>query len=327
MRPISRREALASISAAGLLFSQTAQAQAFPTRPLRMVVSYAAGGSSDAVARQIAHKLSDSLHQSVLVDNRPGGNSAIGVNFVASQPADGYTMLLIDPSQFIVNPHVYKKLTYDAAGFEPVAMLHRYPFMLVVHPNHPARTLSEFVASVKARPAGINYGSAGSGTPLHLGMEMVNSATGMQGVHVPYKGTAPALNDLMGGQVEAVFADVATALQFVQAGKLRALAVSSPVRHELLPGIPTFVESGYPQIQVNGWFGVAVKRGTPAAVVQKLNAAVLSAVADPGVSHWMRSIAAIPAPLPNTSQDFAQVMRQDYQMWGKVARELKIQLD
>lgn len=327
MTKFFRRQALASMAAAVLLFSQTADAQEFPTRPLRLVVAYAPGGGSDAIARQIAGNLSESLKQTVVVDNRPGGNSAVAVNYVASQPADGYTLLMTDLSQFVVNPHVFKKLSYDPAGFEPVAMLHHFPFMLLVNPKTPAKTLQEFVADVKTRPSGFNYASAGTGTPIHLGMEMIKSAIGAQAVHVPYKGMAPALNDLMGGQVEAVFADIGTGLPFVKAGKLRALAVSSPTRQAHLPDVPTFIESGYPKIQLAGWFGIMVKRGTPPAFVQTLNAALNSAVASPRVSDWIRSNAAIPAPPPNTPEDYARVMQQDYQVWGKVARELNVSLD
>lgn len=327
MTKFTRRQALVSITATALLFSGIANSQEFPTQPLRIVVAYAAGGGSDAVARQISGNLSESLQQTVLVDNRPGGNFSVAVNYVASQPANGYTLLMTDLSQFVLNPQVFKNLPYDPAGFEPVAMLHRFPFALLVNPNNPAKTFKEFVTNVKARPLGITYASAGAGTPTHMGMEMVNSATGIQGLHVPYKGMAPAINDLMGAQVEAVFADVGTALPFVKAGKLRALAVSSPTRQANLPDVPTFIESGYPQIQVEGWFGIMVKRGTPPAIVQKLNSAVVRAVADARVSDWIRSIAATPAPPPNTSQDYAQVMQKDSQMWGKMARKLNVSMD
>lgn len=328
MTGINRRQTLAAIASASLVCASGARAQDYPSKPLRIVVSYAAGGSTDAVARMVATSLSETLKQPVMVDNRPGGNSALGVNFTASQPADGYSLMVVDPSQFVVNPNVYKKLPYDATGFEPVAMLHRYTFMLVVRPDHPAKTLQEFVAYVKSRPNGINYASAGAGTPLHLGMEMMASATGIQVLHVPYKGVAPAYADLLGGQVEAMFADVGGAIQHLKAGKLRALAISSPSRHAQFPDVPTFAESGYPALQqVGGWFGIVVKRGTPAPIVQKLNAAVIAAIADPRVREWMHSVGATPAPLPNAPQEFARVMQTDYQMWGKVARDLNVSLD
>lgn len=327
MTGITRRQLLASIPASSLLFSQAAAAQEFPSRPVRLVVCFAPGGGTDSLARQIAPHLSETLKQPVVVDNRPGGNFAPALNYVASQPADGHTLLLTDPAQLVLNPALYKKLPYDPAGFEPVGMLHRFPFMLVTNPGNPAKTLKEWVTDIKARPAGINYGSAGAGTPVHLGMEMVRVATGIRALHVPYKGVGPALTDLMGGQIEAVFVDVGSGLQYVKGGKLKALAVSSPTRHTLLPDVPTFTESAYPELQMDAWFGMAVKRGTPRAIVQKLNAAVISAVADPRVSEWIRSIAAVPAPLPNTPEDFARVMQRDSQMWSKVARELNISLE
>lgn len=329
MEKISRRHVLGALAATGMLLSGTVQAQAqeFPNRPLRLVVSYAAGGGSDAVARQISGHLSASLKQTVIVDNRPGGNFGPALSYVTSQPADGHTILMTDLSQFAIYPHIFKQLPYDPAGYEPVAMLYRFPFVLVVNPNHPAKTLKEFIAASAARSNGIAYASAGTGTPIHFGMEIVRTATGMNGVHVPYKGMAPALNDLMANQVEAAFADIPTAVSFIKSGRLKALAVSSPARQPTLPDVPTFIESGYPQVKLEGWFGIMAKRGTPPAVVQKLNAAVVSAVGDPRINEWIRSVAGTPAPLPNTSQDFARVLQQDSQMWGKVARDLNVSLD
>lgn len=327
MTKFPRWRALGAIYATSLFLAGTAIAQDFPSRPLRLVVAYAPGGGSDAAARQITGNLGESLKQPVIVDNRPGGNSALAVNYVASQPADGYTLLMTDLSQFAVNPHVFKKLTYEPAGFEPVGMLFRFPFMLVVNASNPAKNLKEFVSNAKARPSGINYGSAGTGTPIHLGMEIVKSATGIQALHVPYKGMAPALNDLMGGQVEAVFTDVGTGLPFVKSGKLKALAVSSATRSVNLPDVPTFIEAGYPKVQLEGWFGIMAKRGTPPSAIKTLNAAVINAVADPRISDWMRSIAATPAGLPNTSEDYARILKADYQTWGNVARDLNVNLD
>lgn len=327
MTQITRRKALTYLSASSLLLSGAAVAEEFPSRPLRLVVCFPPGGGSDALARQIAPLLSETLKQPVVVDNRPGGNFAIALNYIASQPADGHTLLVTDPSQLVVNPAVYKKVPYDPAGFEPVGMTHRFPFMLVVNPTEPAKTLKEWVSSVKARPNGISYGSAGPGTPVHLGMEIVRGATGIKAMHVPYKGIGPALTDLMGGQVEAVFVDVGSGLQYVKGGKLKALAVSSATRSAVLSDVPTFTESGYPDLQMDAWFGIAVKRGTSPAIIQKLNAALIGAVADSRVIEWIRSTAAVPASLPNTPQDFAKVMQKDSQMWTKVARELNISLE
>jgi tripartite-type tricarboxylate transporter receptor subunit TctC len=327
MTNLTRRQALATLSAPGLLFARTAFAQDFPSQTLRIVVPYAPGGGADIAARKVAVGMGELLKQTVLVDNRPGGYSAVATGYVTSQPADGYTMLMVDPSQFAINPHIYKKLPYDPAAFEPVALVHRFPFILAVNPSTAAKTLKEFVAASRSRPAGINYGSAGSGTPLHLGMELAGSVMAIKSVHAPYKGVAPALNDLMGGQVDAVFADLPAALSYVQAGKLRALAISSRERHPLLPAVPTFAESGFPQVNVEAWLGLVVKRGTPAAVIQKLEAAVNGAVSDPRVNAWQRSIAAIPPTQPNRSQDFARLMERDSQMWGKVARDLNIGLE
>lgn len=324
---ITRRQALASVCASSLLLSKEAFAQDFPSRPVRLVVCFAPGGGSDGIARQIAVPLSEILKQPVIVDNRPGGNFTPALNYVTSQPADGHTLMLTDPAQLVLNPAVYKQVPYDPTAFEPVAMLDRYPFMLVINPGNQARSLKEWIAGVKARPAGINYGSSGAGTPVHMGMELVSRATGIKAVHIPYKGVGPALNDLMSGQVEAVFVDVGTGLQFVKSGRMKAIAVSSRTRHPLLPDVPSFTESGFPELQMDAWFGMVVKRGTPPAIIQKLNAALLGAIEDPRFSGWVRSIAAIPAAPPNTPQDFARVMQQDSQMWARLARELNINLD
>lgn len=327
MHGITRRQALTALCATSALASSAAFGQEFPSRPLRLVVCFAPGGGSDGIARQIAIPLSEILKQPVIVENRPGGNFAPALNFVTSQAADGHTLLLTDPAQLVLNPAVYKQVPYDPSAFEPVAMLDRYPFMLVTNPSNPAKSLKEWVAAVKARPEGINYGSAGAGTPVHMGMEMVRAATGIKALHVPYKGVGPALNDLMSGQVEAVFVDVGTGLQFVKAGRMKAVAVSSRTRHPLLPDVPSFAESGFPELEMDAWFGVMVKRGTPPAIVQRLNAALLASIEDPRFTAWVRSIAAIPASPPNTPQDFARVMQKDSQLWSKLARELNINLE
>lgn len=303
-----------------------AMADEFPTRQVRLVVPYSAGGSTDALARQISIKLAEVLKQPVIVDNRPGGNNAVAANFVASSPADGYTLLFNDPGLLAINPSLYRKLPYDKDAFTPVAQLTRFSFMLLVPASNPAHTLKDFVANAKSRSAAMSYGSPSAGTPPHLGMEMVKSVTGIQAEHVPYKGAAPALNDLMGGQIDAMFIDIASGLQYVKSGKLRALAVSSTTRHPVLPDVPTFAESGYSGFEVGAWNGVVAPRGTPPAVIAKLNEAFRTTVNDPAVSAWINSMTTSPEP-KGTPEDYARRIKIDAEKWGKVASALNITLD
>ncbi|MBT2305449.1 tripartite tricarboxylate transporter substrate binding protein [Variovorax paradoxus] len=328
MTGITRRQLLAGIPATGLLIANPAFAlDDFPSRPIRLVVCYVAGGSADALARQISVPLSEMLKRQVIVDNRPGGASAVAMQYVAQQPADGYTLVITDPSQLVLNPLTYKKLGYDPAAFEPVALLQTFSWMLLVNPNDPSKTLSEFAAAAKARPKGISYGSASTGSPAHLGMEKVAEVLGIKAVHIPYKGAAAALTDLMGGQIDAYLCDLPSGMQYVTSGRLRALAVTSPSRNPQLAGVPTFLESGYGRVDVDAWHGMTVKRGTPPAIVQKLNGALVAALADPRVSGWIRSQSATPAPPPNLPQDFQRVMKEDSQSWGKLISALGISLE
>ncbi|VWX61761.1 conserved exported hypothetical protein [Burkholderiales bacterium 8X] len=323
---LNRRDLLATLASASVLGSTNLWAQPAAPSQLRLVVPYPAGGSTDALARQLSVRLMEILKVPVLVDNRPGGNSAVAVNYVLSQPADGSTLFIFDPSSLIINPHIYSKLPYDHTAFEPVAQLTRSWFVLLVNAQSPVKTIGEFIATAKSRPAPYNYAASSAGTPAHIGMEMVKAATKIPATFIAYKGSAPALNDLMGGQLDAQFIDVASAIQYVQSGKLRALAVSSKSRLAILPDVPTIAESGYPDFEVVAWFGSAVRSGTPAAAVQRLNAALVAATAEPAMGDWIRAQASLPAPA-NTPQEFGQIMRADYQKWGQVSKSLNILLD
>lgn len=308
------------------LVALAASADDFPNRQIRLVVPYSAGGSTDSLARQIGTQLQDYFKQPVVVDNRPGGNNAVAANFVASSPADGYTLLFNDPGLLAINPSLYKKLPYDKNAFVPVALVTRFSFMLLVNPANPARNLQEFVAQSKARKEPLAYGSPSAGTPPHLGMEMVKAATGIEAIHAPYKGAAPALNDLMGGQIDAMFIDIASGLQYVKSGKLRALAISSTSRNPLLPDVPTFAESGYPGFEVGAWNGIVAPRGTPPAVVKKLNEAFRAVVARPDLADWIRSVTTVP-DAKGSPEDYGRQIQADSEKWGAIARKLDITLD
>ena len=324
--PLSRRKLVATLATASLLGVAGVRAQSGTGAQLRLVVPYSPGGSTDALARQLSVRLTESLKRPVIVDNRPGGNSAIAVNYVLSQPADGSTLLICDPSTLIINPHVYTKLPYDPTAFEPVAQLTGSWFVLLVNAQSPIKSLGEFIATARSRSTPLNYASSSAGTPAHLGMELVKSTVKFPANFIPYKGSAPALNDLMGGQLDAQFIDVGSAIQFVQGRKLRALAVSSKTRLPVLPDVPTFAESGFPDFEVSDWFGAMTRKGTPVEAIQRLNTALVSAVSDPGLAEWIRSQASLPAP-PNSPLEFGQVMRTDFQKWGEIAKALNITLD
>lgn len=323
---LKRRTLIAAAASAAMLGTTGLRAQGNPTGPLRIIVPYSPGGSTDALARQLGVRLSESMKRTVLVDNKPGGNSAIAVSYMLNQPADGSTLFICDPSSLVINPHVYTKLPYDHTQFDPVGQLTQSWFVLLVNAQSPIKTLNDFIAAARSRPTPLNYASSSAGTPAHLGMEMVKSTLKFPATFIPYKGAAPALNDLIGNQIDAQFIDVASAIQHVQAGRLRALAVSSRRRLPVLPDVPTFAEHGHPDFEVAAWFGAVVRKGTPPEAVQRLNAALASAVAEPAMADWIRAQASLPAP-PNTPQEFGQIMKTDFQRWGQVARALNVTLD
>ena len=274
----SRLLLLALFAASGGAF-----AQAYPQKPVRLIVPFAAGGGTDIRARMIAHKLAEGWGRNVVVDNRPGGGSVIGSELVARSTPDGYTLLLT-ANPHTSNPALVAKLPYDTLrDFAAVTMLASAPLLLVVHPSLPVRSVSGLIAHAKARPNQLSYASSGNGGPQHLAGEMFRQMAGVQWVHVPYKGTAPATTDLIGGQVHAAFSSLLTVLPHTKAGKLRPLAISSASRSEAYPEVPTIAESGVPGFEVTTWYGVLAPGATPRAVVSKIHADIVRALAAPDV--------------------------------------------
>lgn len=302
-----------------------ALADTYPSKPIRLLVPYPPGGSTDALARQLGARLTTQLKQTVLVDNRPGGSSAIAVQALAAAPADGYTMLIVDPTAFAINPSLYKKLPYDASEITPVSLLARFSFSLLVPASSPANSVKEFVAYSKTKRDQLSFGSSGAGTLTHLGMEILKSSSGATMVHVPYRGGAPAMTDLLSGQIEALMTDLAFGLEYVKSGRVKALAITSGKRSAALPNVPTFVEAGYPNFEVGGWFGIVVRKNTPPEIVTALNAALRDAVAQPDTSAWISSVTLEPAT--STPDEFARIIRQDAGKWGKVIKDLGITAD
>lgn len=292
-----------------------------------MIMPYPAGGSGDVVGRLIAQKLAVDLGQPVIVDNRPGASGLVGTEIAAQTAADGYALLLVTSTNAI-NVSLHPKLPYDfATDFDAVAFIARGLQVLVVHPSVPAKSTQEFVGYVKSKPGQLSYVSSGSGTSGHIAMEVLKRTAGFDIVHVPHKGNAPALNDLVGGQVAAMFSNVITVHSLIKAGKLRALGVSALQRSQIAPEIPTIAEAGFPGFEVIAWFGLSVRAGTPKPIVDKLNAAVVRALASPEIQARMLRGGLEPAPDIKAPQQFRQFIKSDIAKWSKMIRDAGIHAD
>lgn len=291
----------------------------WPTKPIKLVVGYAAGGATDVIARLIAVKLGDQLGQTVLVDNRTGANSNVGAEAVVRSPADGYTLYVYTIANTI-NASLYNKLGYDPVkDFEPIGMIAKIPNILVVNPKLPVKTLAEYVRYAKESKDGITFASSGSGSSIHLSGEMFKMQAKLKMLHVPYRGSAPAVTDLLGGQVESMFDNTPSALPHVQAGKLRAIAITSAQRSPLLPDVPTLAESGYPGFDVQSWFALAAPTGTPGPVIAQLNTALNKALAMPDVRQRLQDLAATPAPA--TPEEMRTFAGAEIKRWRDVVKE------
>jgi len=308
------------------LLAPVAAAQSYPNKAVRMVVPFAAGaGSNDIMARLIAQKLSDSFGQQVVVDNRPGASGIIGTDIVAKALPDGYTVLMMSLT-FTVNPSLFSKLPYDTVkDLVPVTMVASAPLMLVVHPSVPAKSVAEFIAYAKANPGKLNFGSGGPGTTPHLAGEMLKTMAGIQVTHIPYKGGAPALTDLIGGQIQFMLENIPGTLPFAKAGKLRALAVTDLKRSPLLPELPTLDEAGLKGYQIVGWNGLFVPTGTPRAIVDKLHAEVVKALALPNVKERLATMGA--DGVGDTPQHFASFIKAEIPKWAKVVKDAGLKVE
>jgi tripartite-type tricarboxylate transporter receptor subunit TctC len=316
----------AGFALCALVAATSALAQSYPDKPIRIVVPYPPGGSADAIARQLGVQLTQSLKQQVVVDNRPGGNSVIAAQTVANAPGDGYTLLISDPTALAINPSLFRKLPYDPVkDFEPVGLVARFTFVLLVNAASPARTVQDFIAAARAKPGQMNYASAGTGTPVQLATEIFKDLTRIDLTHVPYKGAAPAVNDLMAGQIDAMFTDLASGYPFIQSGKVRALVITDAQRVAALPDVPTLAEVGYPGFRLGGWYGISAPRKTPAPVVTALNTAIRNAVSGPVLSGWLSTQNFVPST--STPAEFADTVRRDTEQWGNTVRRLDIKID
>ena len=308
---------LAAGAAALPAMSRVARAQAYPSRPVRIIVGFAAGGPADILARLMGQWLSERLGQPFVIENRPGAAGNIGTEAVVKSPPDGYTLLLATSTNAI-NATLYDKLSFNfIRDIAPVATISRNAFVMVAHPSMPAKTVPEFIAYAKANPGKINIASAGTGSAGHVFGELFKMMTGINTVHVPYRGAAPALADLVAGQVQAYFAPTAASIEYIRAGKLRALAVTTATRSEALPDIPA-VNEFVPGYEASGWSGFGSPKGTPTEVIDKLNKEINAGLADPKIKAQLADLGS-PA-LAGLPADFSRLIAADTEKWAKVIK-------
>ena len=308
------------------VFAAAVPAQDYPVKPIRFVVPYAPGGNTDILSRLIGQKLNEAWGQQVIIDNRPGAAGTVGAELVARAPADGYTIIMGSFGNIIVAQSLYKNLTYDPLqDFASIALVSLPPGVLVEHPAVPAQNVRELIAYAKSNPGKLNYGSPGAGAWNHLFFELFNASAGVSIVHVPYKGIAPAVVDLLGGQVQLAMSAFPAALPHIRSGKLRALAVTSAKRSGLMKDVPTIAESGLPGYEAAGWFGVLAPAGTPPAVLAKLNAQINRILEQPEVKASLASDGAEPAG--GSPAQMAESARATSVKWGRLIRELNLRTD
>jgi tripartite-type tricarboxylate transporter receptor subunit TctC len=304
----------------------TARADDYPSRPIRLVVPYAPGGGADSVARIVARRVGENIGQPIVIDNRGGAGSILGTDIVAKAEPDGYTLLLGQSGPISINPAVYKTLPYDPVkDFAPVTMTTAYPYILVVNAKLPARSLQEFVALAKEKPGSMNYGSTGIGAANHLVAELFNSKAGLKMTHIPYRGTALAVTDLVGGQLSMVFGDPVSVLPHMQSGTLRALAVTSQERSPVVPQVPTVAESGYSGFDAIAWHGILAPARTPPAIIKKLNAEIVKALQDPETKALLVNQAM--QTVGTTPEEFAAFIQKDIATWKAVAAAAKVTVE
>ena len=315
----------ALVVACGCLITTDGMAQAYPDKLIRLVVPFGAGGGTDNLARIIEPFVSKALGQSLVIDNRPGGGSIIGMDAVAKAEPNGYTIVMTDTS-IALNPSLQKNLPYDTLkDFAPVSLLATAPVILVAHPKVEAKTIQEFVALAKAKPGQLNYASGGNGASTHLGGELLNLVAGIKVVHVPYKGTGPAMNDLMGGHVDVMISGISSARPHLDAGKLRAFAVTGEERNAAVPDVPTFKEAGLGGVTASTYWGVLAPKGTPQPIIERLSAAFAKAMQDPTIIARIGQLGYL--PIGGSAADYAQNLKSEIAKWGEVITKANIKIE
>jgi tripartite-type tricarboxylate transporter receptor subunit TctC len=323
---LPRRQFLQLAAGAATLpaISRVARAQTYPTRPVRLIVGFGPGGAPDILARLLGQSLSERLGQPFVVENRPGAGSNVATEDVVNAPADGYTLLLASLGN-AVNATLYEKLDYNfIRDIAPVASISREPLCMEVNPSFPAKTVPEFIAYAKANPGKISMASAGIGTSLHMAGELFMFMTGVDMVHVPYRSSAPALIDLMGGQVQMMFSPLPSSIEYVRSGKLRALAVTSSTRSAALPDVPT-VGDFVPGYEANAFYGIGAPKNTPAEIIDKLNREINACLTDPKLKAQLANLGSV--PVPATAAEFGKFVADETEKWAKVVRAANIKLE
>jgi tripartite-type tricarboxylate transporter receptor subunit TctC len=302
-----------------------ARADDYPSHPIRLIVPFAAGGAADAVGRIVGKRIGEALGQTVVVENRTGGNGMIGAEVVSHAAPDGYTLLLGQSGPISINPGIYKKLAYDPEkDFAPISMTSAYPYVVVVNPSLGVKTLAELVALAKREPGKLNYGTTGVGSSNHLVTELFDERAGIKMTHIPYRGTSLAVADLLAGQLQVVFSDPVSALAHVNAGTLIALAVTSKDRSQVAPNVPTIAESGYPGFDAVAWHGIMAPARTPQPIVARLNAEIVKALKDPDTIKLIQAQAI--EPVGDSPEAFASFIKQDIAKWKDVAAQAKVEV-
>ena len=324
---MDRRTLLATLaSGTAMAASPFARAQEYPAQLIKWVVPYPAGGGTDVIARTLAEAMRQTLGQQIVVDNRPGASTNIGADIVAKSKPDGYTIMSADNAVLAFNEHLFSKLPFNPEkDFTYIGAIGKFPLALVVHPDFPAKNFKEFLAYVKANPGKVNYASPGNGSPHHLAMEMFKVRTGTFITHIPYRGAAPAMADVMGGQVPCMFLDLASGLSIMQGNKVRVLAIGSGARSKLLPNVPTLAEVGVPNTEVFAFQGILGPAGLPAAVVNKLNGDLNKAFGTPTVQKRFDDFGM--EAMPGTPAQFAALSRAESRRWGPIIKQAGIKLD
>lgn len=304
----------------------SAQPAVYPSQPIKWIVPYAAGGGTDNLARSLAEAMQPSLGQPLIIDNRPGASTNIGVSVMMQAKPDGYTVMQAENAALLFNEHMFVKLPYKpATDFTYIGTIGRFPVALVVHPDFPAKNVAEFVRYVKANPEKVSYASPGNGSPHHMAMELFKQKAGLSIVHVPYKGAAPAMSDVMGGQVPVMMLDLASGLSIIKSGKVRVLAIALPQRANALPEVPTFVEAGFPDVNAYAFHGLIGPAGMPPEAVARLNAELHKAMKAPKVVKLFADFGF--EALPGTPQDFYKLSRAESERWGNIIKTAGVKLD
>jgi tripartite-type tricarboxylate transporter receptor subunit TctC len=326
MHPGIRLVALIAALAVGVLLARPAMAQPYPAKLVKLVVPQTPGGATDVFARKIGQILSERWRQPVVIENRAGAGGVVGTDVVAKAPPDGYTLLVTYAGSQAINASLYPKLPFDTIkDFQTVATIASTPFILIVNPKLPAKDFAEFIALAKAKPGTLTYASSGNGSVNHLIGEMVKAETGISMLHVPYRGVAPAITDVMAGQVDSAFSSVPSVLQMIRGGNVRALAVSSARRVATAPEIPTIAESGIPGFDVNPWWGILAPAGIDMAIVRKINSDVASALASKEMIDFLATQGA--EPLITSPEEFLKILQADLVKWAKVVKDAGVTIN